>query len=116
MDRAQRGHAAEDAAVALLRSKGYRIVVRNYRCRQGELDIVAFDGDELVFVEVRSRASASHGDALDAIGVKKQQQVARVAQVYLSRENPKFSSCRFDLVAQTGEQLEHIIDAFRAEG
>lgn len=114
MDRAQRGHAAEQAAVALLRSKGYTIVATNYRCKLGELDIVARDGEELVFVEVRSRASASHGDALDAVGPAKQRQVARVAQAYLSREKPKFSSCRFDVVAQTGEELDHIVDAFRA--
>lgn len=114
MERAQRGQAAEKAAVALLRSKGYTIVATNYRCKLGELDIVARDGEELVFVEVRSRASSDHGDALDAVGPAKQRQVARVAQAYLSLEQPKFSSCRFDVVAQTGEQLDHIVDAFRA--
>jgi putative endonuclease len=115
MDRRERGHAAEQAAVALLRSKGYTILATNYRCRLGELDIVARDGDELVFVEVRSRATGRHGDALDAIGPSKQRQVARVAQAYLSRENPDFASSRFDVVAQTGDELEHIVDAFRAD-
>jgi putative endonuclease len=114
MDRAQRGHAAEEAAVALLRSKGYTIVATNYRCKLGELDIVARDGDELVFVEVRSRANNKHGDALDAVGHHKQRQVVRVAQAYLSLENPTFGSCRFDVVAQTGDKLDHVIDAFRA--
>ena len=98
----------------MLRSKGYTIVATNYRCKLGELDIIARDGEELVFVEVRSRANGVFGDAIDAVGPTKQRQVARVAQAYLSLERPKFSSCRFDVVAQTGEQLDHIIDAFRA--
>lgn len=100
--------------MALLRSKGYTILATNYRCRLGEIDIVARDGEELVFVEVRSRASDRYGDALDAIGPTKQRQVARVAQAYLSSESPRFASSRFDVVAQTGDELEHIIDAFRA--
>lgn len=114
MERKKRGHAAEKAAVALLRSRGYRILETNYRCAQGELDIIARDRDELVFVEVRSRASARHGDAMDAVGPAKQRQVARVAQAYISREAPVFESSRFDVVAVTGDQVEHITDAFRA--
>jgi putative endonuclease len=114
MDRKQRGHAAEKAGVALLRSKGYSIVATNYRCRLGELDIVALDGEELVFVEVRSRASGRYGDALAAIGPAKQRQVARVAQAYISKERPSFASSRFDVIARTGDTLEHIVDAFRA--
>lgn len=114
MNRRKQGHAAEQAAVALLRSKRYQILATNYSCRQGELDIVARDGDELVFVEVRSRSSARYGDALAAIGPRKQQQVARVAQAYISRERPRFASSRFDVVAVTGPEIEHLVDAFRA--
>ncbi len=102
--------------MALLRSKGYDIVHINYACRQGELDVVARDGGELVFVEVRSRANDEHGDALDAIGPRKQKQVARVAQAYISLESPVFESSRFDVVAQTGEELVHLVDAFRPHG
>ncbi len=102
--------------MALLRSKNYTIVCTNYSCKQGELDIVARDGDELVFVEVRSRADDEHGDALDAIGPRKQQQVARVAQAYISLESPVFETSRFDVVAETGDTLEHLVDAFRPHG
>lgn len=111
-NRLQQGHAAEKAAVALLRSKGYQIVATNYRCSSGELDIVARDGAELVFVEVRSRRSSRYGDALDAVGPTKQRQVVRVAQAYLSCEKPIFETCRFDVVGVTNGVAEHIIDAF----
>ncbi|MCP4443750.1 MAG: YraN family protein [Myxococcales bacterium] len=102
--------------MALLRSKGFSIVHTNFVCEQGELDIVARDGDELVFVEVRSRADDEHGDALDAIGPRKQKQVARVAQAYISIERPIFVTSRFDVVAQTGAELVHLVDAFRPHG
>lgn len=114
MKRQQRGHAAEQAAVALLRSKGYTILATNYSCRIGELDIVAQDGDELVFIEVRSRASGRYGDALATVGATKQKQVTRVAQAYISDLQPSFGSCRFDVIGQTEQELVHVVDAFRA--
>ncbi|MBL4634246.1 MAG: YraN family protein [Kofleriaceae bacterium] len=114
MDKKTKGHTAELAAVAFLRSKNYTIVETNYTCSLGELDIIARVGDELVFVEVRSRADADHGDALYAVGPAKQRQVARVAQVYLGAESPNFVTCRFDVIGITDGKLEHIIDAFRA--
>lgn len=114
MDRKERGHTAELAAVAFLRSKNYSIIETNYSCSLGELDIIAKEGNELVFIEVRSRSGDSHGDALDAVGPAKQRQVARVAQVYLGAESPAFETCRFDVIGITAGKLEHIIDAFRA--
>ena len=111
-NRLQQGHAAEKAAVALLRSKGYKIVATNYRCAEGELDIIAKDGAELVFVEVRSRSSSRFGDAFDAVGPAKQRQVIRVAQAYLSREQPCFETSRFDVVGVTNGVADHIVDAF----
>ena len=78
------GGAAEAQAVSLLVRKGYRIVERNFRCKAGELDIVARDGDVLVFVEVRSRADGDHGHAAETIDARKQRQVARVAAQYLA--------------------------------
>lgn len=114
MDRKQRGDSVEKAAVAFLRSKGYEVIVENYRCPEGELDIVCRDGEEIVFVEVRSRADARFGGALYAVSQAKQQQVARVAQAFLSRTRSHSDTCRFDVVAVTGDEIEHIIDAFRA--
>lgn len=111
--RIELGARGEDRASRALRARGYRVVERNFRCTQGELDAVAFDGDTLVFVEVRSRADDRHGGGLAAVGHAKQRRVARVAAAYLSIRRPRFDRCRFDVVAITGDDLVIIQDAFR---
>ncbi len=107
------GQAAEDRAVEELVRRGYRVVERNFRRRLGELDVIAYDGDTLVFVEVRSRADARFGGAIAAVPHVKQRQVARMAALYLAHRRPRFTRCRFDVVAITGHRIEVIPDAFR---
>jgi putative endonuclease len=107
------GRSNEDRACAELARRGYVIVERNYRCKLGELDVVAREGDVLVFVEVRSRRSARYGSALETVNAAKQRRIARVAQHYLMARQPRFESCRFDVVGITGEELVLIKDAFR---
>ena len=97
------GASAETVAVLLLESRGYHIVERNFRCKLGELDIIAIDGDVMVFVEVRSRASAEHGDAVDSINTRKRRKVTRAAEVYLLQKKPSFLDYRFDVVAINGD-------------
>lgn len=109
----ERGASAESVAAELLIAAGYRIVERNFRCKAGELDIVARDGDVLVFVEVRSRADDEHGSAAEMIGRDKQRRVARVATYYLDSAQPAFEECRFDVVAITAGDAVLIKDAFR---
>ena len=109
-----RGAGAERDAASLLIAAGYRIVDRNFRCKAGELDIVARDGDVLVFVEVRSRSDGDHGDAVEMIRRTKQRRVARVARYYLAAVAPAFEQCRFDIVAITAGEAVLIKDAFRA--
>jgi putative endonuclease len=111
-----RGASAEAAAVELLVSAGYHIVERNFRCKVGELDIVARDAGVLVFVEVRSRSDAEHGSAAEMVGPAKQRRVARVAAYYLATQAPVFDECRFDVVAITAGEAELIKDAFRLRG
>jgi putative endonuclease len=113
--RIQQGALAEGDAMQLLIEAGYRIVARNYRCKAGELDIVARDGDVLVFVEVRSRSDDEHGSAFDMIRRGKQRRVIRVAKCYLEAVAPEFEECRFDIVAITGGQTILIKDAFRVK-
>jgi len=107
------GTEAEALAVSLLVGKGYRIVERNFRCPSGELDVIARDGEVLVFVEVRSRSNAEHGDAAETVDRRKQRQVARVAMHYIGLRDPRFQSSRFDVVAITGDQAVLIQDAWR---
>jgi putative endonuclease len=109
----ERGASAEERAVALLVRKGYRIVERNYRSKLGELDIVARDGTTLVFVEVRSRHTAAFGSALEAVGPRKRAKVSRVAMQYVAWRRPAFARARFDVVAITGRELVHVVDAWR---
>ncbi|MBE7449946.1 MAG: YraN family protein [Kofleriaceae bacterium] len=107
------GERGEDLASRALAARGYRLVERNFRCRLGELDAVAYDGDTLVFIEVRSRADARFGGGLAAVGPAKQRQVARVAAAYLALRRPRFVTCRFDVVGITGDELTIVRDAFR---
>jgi putative endonuclease len=111
--KASRGRSGERRAVAYLEGRGYRVVERNFRCRAGEIDIIARDGNDLVFVEVRTRADGRRGSALETVGARKQARIARVAEAYLALRSPACSSCRFDVVGITGDDIELVVDAFR---
>lgn len=114
MDTTQRGADAERAAAQMLVAAGYEIIERNYRCKAGELDIIARDRGVLVFVEVRSRSDAEHGSAFEMVRRPKQRRVVRVARYYLAAAAPAFDRCRFDVVAVTAGAPLLIRDAFRA--
>ena len=107
------GEAAEAAAAAFLTGQGLRILARNFQCRFGELDIVAMEGDMIVFVEVRHRASSAFGGALESITLSKQRKLARTAEVYL-QGHAGGAPCRFDavLVEGKGGRIEWIRNAF----
>jgi len=107
------GATAEERAADALYRRGYQVIERNYRCKVGELDIVAREGPTLVFVEVRSRQSGTFGSALDAVGWRKQAKVSRVAAYYISVRRPRFETARFDVVAITGEEIVVVKDAWR---
>ena len=101
MDRQRRGKQGEDLACRELRRRGYEIFDRRYRTRLGELDIVARDGDTLVFIEVKARTSESHGSALEAITRPKRRVIVQMAHDYMTRRRPWSGPCRFDVVAVT---------------
>ena len=120
--RAGTGREAEDLAAAHLERAGLRIVARNWRRPEGELDIVADDGGTCVFVEVRSRTGEEHGHALETITLRKRAQVVRAARLYLDAETPAAGGFRFDVVAVTfwddnrQPDVVHIADAFDTGG
>jgi len=94
----QRGQAAEEAAAHFLSEQGYAILNRNERTRLGEIDIIAQDGEILVFVEVRSRHQANLGHPQETINGLKKARLRRLAQQYLARRSNLEMLCRFDVV------------------
>jgi putative endonuclease len=114
------GKNGEELAVRYLEEQGYAIVARNYRLRMGEIDIIARDGEFLVFVEVKTRRSSRFGSPFEAVDFRKQQQIIRVARMYLSRHGGENRAVRFDVVAVYFEQrtatIKLLKDAFRVSG
>lgn len=110
------GKRGEDIAVAYLKSKGYRILQRNYKCLFGEIDIVAKDGNTVVFVEVKSRKSEDFGDPQTAVGWEKKKKISRVSLKYLDEKHLYPCDARFDVVAikmlPAGNKVELIQNAF----
>jgi putative endonuclease len=99
MERYELGIFGENLAAEALLARGYVIVERRYRTEQGEIDIVALEGETIVFVEVRAKATPEFGTAAESVTRDKQRRVVRVAREYLSRHNLLDRSCRFDVVA-----------------
>jgi len=97
--RQQLGLVGEDLAARELTSRGYAILERRYRTRFGEIDIVAEDGETLVFVEVRARATAEFGRAAESVTDAKKRKVTAMAVDYLARHHVTNRPCRFDVVA-----------------
>lgn len=94
----QVGKRGEDIAVSYLRSQKFEILERNFRARGGEVDIIARDGNDIVFVEVKTRFGDCFGRASEAVDRVKQQRLVRAALFYLSRQSFKNENYRFDVV------------------
>ena len=92
------GADGERAAEEILRRQRYRIVERNYRCPVGEVDLIALDGKTVVFIEVKTRRGAGFGSPLEAVDDRKQRQVSRAAQYFLSVHRLHDRAARFDVV------------------
>jgi putative endonuclease len=110
------GIAAEELAASYLADQGLVIVARNYRCRFGEIDLIARDGDSLVFVEVRLRRNSRFGGAAASIDYAKQRKLVATAQHYLSRNRP-IPRCRFDAIlldALDARRIEWLRDVISA--
>ena len=109
MDRSRLNIAetGEALAVAHLKARGYEILARNYRAVRGEIDLVAQDGDCIVFVEVKTRRSLKFGLPQAAVTTHKQRQISKVALAYLQTHNLFDAPCRFDVIAiHLSPQLE----------
>jgi putative endonuclease len=92
------GKAGEEVAIQYLRQQGYQVLERNYRCRFGEIDLIARDGSTLAFIEVKTRRSQKFGPAAAAVTIEKQRHLIKVSQIYLTRKRQASELCRFDVV------------------
>jgi putative endonuclease len=119
-DDGHRGAEGEERACAHLQKQGLKILERNYRCRVGEIDIVARDGDCVVFVEVKERSDPSHGTAVEAVTHSKRWRVIRAAQLWAAQHDASESEVRFDVVGidwePEGPVIRHERSAFDAAG
>jgi putative endonuclease len=112
--RRETGRRGEEAAAHYLAARGCRILHRNWRCRMGELDIVAEDGETIVFVEVRTRAPRSRfGTAAESVDARKRRKLTSLAQLYLAMTGRQGAPVRFDVIACTARpdgtlDIEHI--------
>jgi len=111
------GQSGEDIAADFLSKKGYAILLRNYRCRYGEIDIIARKDEVLVFIEVKTRTDETFGSPAAAVTFRKQRQISKTAQYYLAERNLFDASARFDVVSiilNPGQRtlIEIIPDAF----
>ena len=111
------GDRGENVAARALRNKGYKIIVRNFRCEMGEIDIIARDGTTLVFVEVKTRTDDSQVSPEEQVNDHKQNQITKAAKFYLTRYGVPQPPSRFDVVAIVwpagrDPQINHIENAF----
>lgn len=114
------GSCGEDAAADYLIKNNYKIIKRNYRNKTGEIDIIAKMGDELIFVEVKTRSNSLFGTPAQAVTYYKKQRMVNAARLYIA-ENPTDCNIRFDVIEVFGvytgdifelENINHIQQAF----
>jgi putative endonuclease len=110
------GSEGEDLAIQYLRRKGYRIISRNYKNHIGEIDIIAQDGETVVFIEVKTRANDSFGFPFESVHRRKRQKLRNLALLYLKKAGEEIP-VRFDVLSITctenGDmEIDHIQDAF----
>ncbi|MDE6516995.1 MAG: YraN family protein [Acetatifactor sp.] len=113
MNTRRRGAQKEEQVCAYLLARGVKIVERNFRSRRGEIDIIGYDGEYLVFFEVKYRRDADMGHPEEAVGYAKQRQICRVADYYRCvKRLPSQTAVRYDVVAIEGEQVRWVKNAF----
>ena len=114
MDNKRRiGEVYEKKAAAYLKDMGYGLIKQNFRCKHGEIDIIARQNNTICFVEVKYRKTASFGYPEEAVSYYKQEKIRKVAEFFfLYYKIPLDTECRFDVIAIEGEEIRHIKNAF----
>ena len=107
------GKTGEDLACEELKRRGYAIVARRYRRRGGELDIIARDGETMVFIEVKTRDGRAFGDGADAVTGFKRRRITQLALDYMMRHHLSDCPCRFDVVSVQVDSGVPVIEVFQ---
>lgn len=108
----QTGAKYERLAGQYLEKEGYTVLEYNYRCPGGEIDLVARDGEYLVFCEVKYRANMGSGNPLEAVDLRKQRIIAKCAAYYMMEHNIEEEPCRFDVAGICGNTITLVKNAF----
>ena len=115
-ERLELGRRGEELALKKIKRLGYKCIARNYRCALGEVDLIAKDGDTLVFIETKTRKGATLAYAKEAIDARKKRQLSKVALAFMKANNCCEVKSRFDVVAVSlhgnKERIEDIKNAF----
>lgn len=112
------GHQGENMAENFLQAKGYRMIARNVRMQHGEIDLIAADGETLVFVEVRTRSSVVYGTPAESVTWRKRRKLRELALAYLQNSNQPVARFRFDVIGivhlpgDAQPRIDHITNAF----
>ncbi|EQF25894.1 nuclease-related domain protein [Clostridioides difficile CD160] len=114
MNNKEKGDFGEEIAVNYLLAKGAKILEKNYRLKLGEIDIIANIGNEIVFVEVKSRSNIKYGYPCESVGFKKRKKIVDVAKYYIIKNNLYNTPIRFDIIEVylLEKRVNHIINAF----
>ncbi|MBF7095823.1 YraN family protein [Alkalibacter sp. M17DMB] len=112
MSNQNKGKFGESLAVDYLKSLGYSILKRNYRCRMGEIDIIAKRCEDVIFVEVKSRSSDEYGAPSESVPVSKQKHIIKTALHYLGTNTEFEDNYRFDVIELLAGEINHIENAF----
>lgn len=107
-----KGRDGENTACEYILKRNFEIVENNYRSPFGEIDIIAKDGEYIVFIEVKFRNDLSHGYPREAVGKGKQKNIIKTAEYYISENNIQNTDFRFDVIEILGHNIEYIENAF----
>lgn len=116
MNNREIGSSYEKIAGEYLKLRGYEILEYNFRCRNGEIDIIAKDGEYLVFCEVKYRKDDRKGEPLEAVNLEKQKRISKAAGYYIARTCNINMPCRFDVVGILGNEIQVVKNAFEYIG
>lgn len=103
------GNRGENLALEYLKNRGYEILSNNYRCHFGEVDIIGRKGNEIIFIEVKTRSGNSYGYPEEAVDKNKIRHIRKVAEAYITENKMSETNIRFDVISI---ELKHIEDCF----